>query len=700
MERPCAALALALSLAAVPLRADEGMWTFDNIPEDQLFERHGFIPDAAWLEHARLASLRFSDGGSGSFVSPDGLVLTNHHIALGQLQKMSTPERDFVKAGFFARTRSEERPCPDLEINQLVSYENVTERVLSGLPKGVAQAQVNEVRRAAVAAVEKECSEKTGLRCDVVELYQGGEYWVYRYKKYTDIRLVMTPEVEAAFFGGDPDNFVYPRFNLDFAFFRVYQDGKPVKPARFFAFEPSGPAEGELTFVTGHPGSTSRQKTMTQLAFERDVAGPLALRQLSRARKSYQDWSARGPEQARQAAGGLFGVENGLKVRTGELLGLSNPKLFARKEADEADLRARVAKTPALARELGSPWDDAAAAVKKLGQRYLRYKTYAGGYRGHSMTRYAETIVLWTGEALKPNGRRYEEYRDSALESLRFRVFSPAPVYPEMEEFLLARKLAEYLDDLGPEDPFVKALLGGRSPEAAAASALKGTAMADPAFRKSLVEGGRKAVEASQDPLVRFALRLEPFYRELRDWHQNEVESVETSAGERVARARFAAYGKTAYPDATFTLRLAVGKALGYEQGTTQVPFKTTLGGLYARSDAFDGRAPFNLPPLLAAARGRADLKAPLDFVSTNDITGGNSGSPTINRNLRLVGLIFDGNVESMANEYLYDEERGRALSVHAGGILEALKSVYGMDALAAELLAAAKDAAGAHSGH
>jgi len=448
---------LALLLTVSAARADEGMWTFDNIPEDRLFETHGFIPDAAWLEHARLASLRFNDGGSGSFVSPEGLVLTNHHVAMGQLQKMSAEGRDFVKDGFYARTRAEERPCPDLELNQLVSYEDVTARVLSALPKGAPQAQVNEARRAAVAAVEKECSDKTGSRCDVVELYQGGEYWLYRYKKYTDIRLVMAPEMQAAFFGGDPDNFVYPRYAMDFAFFRVYEDGKPAKPSRLFAFEPAGPAEGELTFVTGHPGSTSRQLTVAQLAFERDVAGPLTLKSLKRARKNLQEWSARGPEEARQAVGSLFGVENSLKVRTGELLGLSNAKLFARKEADEAGLKARVAKDPALAKELGSPWDEAAGAVKKLSERYARYKAYAGGYRGHSMARHAETVVLWTGEVLKPNGKRYEEFRDSALESLRFRVFSPAPVYPGMEEFLLARKLEEYRDELGAEDPFVKA---------------------------------------------------------------------------------------------------------------------------------------------------------------------------------------------------------------------------------------------------
>lgn len=691
---------LALILAVSPLRADEGMWTFDNVPEDLLFERHGFVPDAAWLEHARLASLRFSDGGSGSFVSPDGLVLTNHHVAIVQLQKMSTREKDYLKEGFFARVPAEERPCPDLELNQLVSYENVTDKVRAALPAGAPEAKVAEARRSALAALEKGCSEATGLRCDAVELYQGGEFWLYRYKKYTDIRLVMAPEKQAAFFGGDPDNFVYPRYSLDFAFFRVYEGGKPVKPARLFAFDPKGPSEGELTFVTGHPGSTSRQLTMAQLVFERDVAGPRGIRSLERARRAHRDWAARGPEEARQAVDSLFSIENSLKVRTGRLQGLSNGPLFARKAADEAEFRARVANDPALARELGSPWDDAAAAVKKVEGRYARLKTYAGRYRAHSMTRDAETIVLWTAEVLKPNGKRYEEFRDSALESLRFQVFSPAPAYPEMEQFLLARKLEEYRDELGAEDPFVRALLGGKTPEAAAAEALRGSRMGDPAFRKALVEGGRKAVEASKDPLVRFALRLEPFYRELRDWHQDEVESVEVSVGERLSKARFAVYGKTAYPDATFTLRLSMGRALGYEQGTTMVPFKTTLGGLYARSDSFDGRPPFDLTAMLAAARPRVDMKAPLNFVSTNDITGGNSGSPTVNQRLRLVGLVFDGNVESLSNAYLYDEERGRALSVHAGGILEALKNVYGMDALAAELLAAAKSAEADHSGH
>ncbi|MBI3297721.1 MAG: S46 family peptidase [Elusimicrobia bacterium] len=693
------ALALLFALAA-PALADEGMWTFDNVPEDQLFERHGFVPDAAWLEHARLASLRFNDGGSGSFVSPEGLVLTNHHVAMGQLQKMSKAGRDYVKDGFYARTRAEETACPDLEINQLVSYEDVSARIHEAVPSGLPPAEANERRKAATAAVEKECSDMTGSRCDVVELYAGGEYWLYRYKKYTDVRLVMAPEMQAAFFGGDPDNFVFPRYAFDFAFFRVYEGGKPVPSAKFFAFDPAGPAEGELVFVTGHPGSTSRLLTTAQLAFERDTAGPAILKTLERARKNYQEWTARGAEEARQAKGGLFGVENSLKVRTGELLGLSDAKLFAKKEADEADLRARTMKDPALAKEAGGAWDEAAAAAKKLAARYGVYRTYAGGRRAHSMTGHAETLVRWVAEVEKENGKRYKEFRDSALESLGFRVFSAAPVYPEMERFLLARKLEEYRDDLGAEDPFVKALLGGKSPEDAAAAALAGTKMGDPAFRKSLVAGGRKAVEASTDPLVAFARRIDPFYRAQRDWYEDEVESVATTAGERIAKARFAVYGKSAYPDATFTLRLAIGRALGYEQGTTQVPFKTTLGGLYARSDAFDGRYPFDLPPMLAAARGKADLKAPVDFVSTNDITGGNSGSPTISRGLRLVGLIFDGNVESMVNEYLYGEERGRALSVHAGGIVEALESVYGMGGLVKELEAAAPKTGDPHAAH
>ncbi|MBI5596782.1 MAG: S46 family peptidase [Elusimicrobia bacterium] len=695
------ALFLLAALLAAPLRADEGMWTFDNPPEDQLFERYGFVPTASWLEHARLASLRFSDGGSGSFVSPDGLALTNHHVAVGQLQKMSSPKKDFVKDGFYAKSRSEEIPCPDLEINQLVSYEDATERVMAAIPKDVPPAAANEKRKAAIAALEKDCTDKTGLRCDVVELYQGGEYWVYRYKKYTDVRLVMAPEKQAAFFGGDPDNFTYPRFDLDYAFFRVYEGGKPARPARFFPFKGAGPSEGELVFVTGHPGSTSRLLTAAQLAFERDLAMPVSLKSMRRSRAALEAWSAKGPEQARQAGNSLFGVENGLKVRSGEWEGLSEPKFFAKKEAEESDLRSRVAADPALQKAYGDAWEKMAAAVKAYGADYKRHRIYTGSrYRAHSLAPAAETIVRWVAEAEKPNGDRYAEFRDSALESLRWRLFSPAPTYPEMEEFLLADRLREYVEELGADDPFVKALLDGKTAEEAAAAAVRGTKMGAPAFRKALVEGGRKAVAASDDPLIAFARRADPFYRQMRDWYEDDIESVETEASERIARARFAVYGKSTYPDATFTLRLAFGKAAGYEQGKTLVPYKTVFSGLFARSDSFDGKAPFDLPPLAAASRGKVDMKAPLNFVSSNDITGGNSGSPVIDKDLRLVGLIFDGNVESFPNEYLYSEERGRAVSVHAGGILESLRSIYPMPALLKELESAAADAAGDHSMH
>ena len=695
------ALFLLATLLAAPLRADEGMWTFDNPPEDQLFERYGFVPTASWLEHARLASLRFNDGGSGSFVSPQGLVLTNHHVARGQLQKMSSSKKDYAKDGYYAKSRAEEIPCPDLEINQLVSYENATDRVLSAVPKGVPPAQANDARRAAVAALEKECSEGTGLRCDMVELYQGGEYWLYRYKKFTDVRLVMAPEEQAAFFGGDPDNFTYPRFDLDFAFFRVYEGGQPYKPARFFAFKGAGPAEGDLVFVTGHPGSTSRQLSAAQLAYERDLGMPLSIKSMQRSHAALTAWAAKGAEQARQAANSIFGVENGLKVRTGEWEGLSDARLFAKKEAAEADLRARVAADAALKAAYGDAWDKLAGATKAFSERVLRYRAYTGSrYRAHSLTSKAETLVRWAGEAEKPNGKRYEEFRDSALESLRWRLFSPAPTYPEMEEFLLAASLKGYLEDLGPEDPFVKAALDGKTPEEAAAAAVRGTKLGDPAVCKALYEGGRKAVESSTDPLIAFARRLDPSYRRMRDWYQDEIESVATDATERIAKARFAAYGKSTYPDATFTLRLSFGKAAGYEQGKTQVPYKTVFGGLYARSDSFDNKPPFQLPPVEAAARSRVDMKAPLNFVSSNDITGGNSGSPVIDKDLRLVGLIFDGNVESFTNEYLYSEERGRAVSVHAGGILESLRRIYAMKPLAKELEAAVGDAAGDHSMH
>ncbi|MCX5789042.1 MAG: S46 family peptidase [Elusimicrobia bacterium] len=678
-------LMAAAAFLALGARADEGMWTLDNLPVKQLEERYGFKPTADWVEHVRLASVRFNDGGSGGFVSPNGLVITNHHVALGQLQKVSTREKDFVKDGFYARDASEEMKCPDLELNVLQSIENVTERVVKAVDQAKPESVQNEQRKGEMSRIEKESTDKTGLRSDVVELYQGGEYWLYRYKKYTDIRLVMAPEQQTAFYGGDPDNFTYPRFDIDMAFFRVYENGKPVRPTHYFKWSSAGAKDGELTFVSGHPGKTDRLDTAAQLEFQRDESMPFMLRMYSGRVKALKAYAAKSPEQERRAKDRVFSFENAVKAFTGEIEGLRDAKLMAKKAEEEKDLRDRVAAVKALSEKYGGAWDRIAAAT---AQFKTRYKAVFARQRlaGTKLPELANTIVRCVAEVNKPNDKRYEEFRDSALESLNLRLFSPAPIFPDLEEAAFADALAFAQREVGPDDPWVKAALEGRTPEAEAAELIRGTKLADAQVRKALVQGGVKAVEASTDPLIVWARKLDPDYRELRKWFEDNIQPVEAFDGKKIAAARFAVYGKGAYPDATFTLRLSYGKVAGYESGTTRVPYKTTFFGLFARADSFDGRPPYNIMPRVLDARPKLDLSTPLDFVTTNDIVGGNSGSPVLNRDAEYVGLIFDGNIESLAGRYLYSEEQSRAVAVHSRGILEALRKIYGMQALADEL--------------
>ena len=677
-------LALAICLAPA-LKADEGMWTLDNLPLKNLAERYSFSPAPEWLEKVRLASVRFNDGGSGAFVSRGGLVITNHHVALGQLQKMSSEKKDYVKDGFFARRPAEEQSCPDLELNVLVSTQDVTARVLAAIDPKASDAAQNIQRKAEISRIEKESFDKTKLRSDVVELYNGGQYQLYRYKKYTDVRLVMAAEVQAAFFGGDHDNFVFPRHDLDMAFFRVYEDGKPVAPPAYFRWSENGAKDGELVFVSGHPGSTDRLLTLRQLEFKRDQELPTRLEKYARRHAALKEYAARGPEQARRARNRLFGLENGAKAVTGGLAGLRDPKLMAAKKSDEDALRAAVAAKPELAFAAQS-WDRLAAVQDKVVARFkdLQYR----GAGDSKLAGIAQRLVLYAEETAKPNDKRYEEFRDSNLDSLRFQLFSPAPVYLDMEEVLLALDLKESLDQLGSEHPYMKAALGGKAPQARAPELIAGTGLADPELRRKLAAGGRKAVAASTDPLIVWARGLDGLYRDLRKWSEDEVESVEALEGNRLAKARFAVLGTSTYPDATFTLRLSYGKVAGYEEGTTRVPHKTTFHGLYDRAAAFDNQPPFDLSPLEAARKGDLDLATPLDFVTTNDIIGGNSGSPIFNRQGEYVGLIFDGNIPSLVGRFSYSDERSRAVAVHSAGILEALRKIYRMYTLADELTA------------
>jgi hypothetical protein len=666
--------------------AEEGMWTLDNPPLKLLQERYGFTPTAEWLEHVHLSSVRFNDGGSGSFVSPRGLVLTNHHVALGQLQKVSTPQKDYVKDGFYARTAAEELKCPDLELNVLVSMEDVTARVQGAVKKGMSEEEALKARKAESAKIEKESLDATGLRSDVVSLYSGGEYWLYRYKKYTDIRLVFAPEQQIAFFGGDPDNFTYPRHDLDMALFRVYENGKPVESAHHLKWRAQGASDGELVFVSGHPGSTDRLTTMAGLETLRDHVLPATLKTLKRRLGVLKQYAELGPEQRRQATRMIFGIENSLKAFTGEYNGLLDKTLIAKKQNDESEFRARVAANPEWAKAYGPAWDAVAGAEKKFQEKVKPYRFRSLRRRGSQMAELALQIVQYVMEVKKPDGERLDDFHDSQLESLRFRLFSPAPFYPEMEKVLLANSLQESLDELGAEDPFVKAALAGRSPAEVAKEIIAGSKLADPVLRKSLAEGGEAAVQASTDPLIVFARRIEPAVREMRKWYEDNIESVETTAGEKTGKARFAVYGKSAYPDATFTLRLTYGSVKGYPMNGTQAPPQTTFYGLYDRAYSFGLKGPYELPARYLERKNALDLTTPLDFVSTCDIIGGNSGSPVINRNAELVGLIFDGNIESLVGAYVYDDATNRAVAVHSAAMIEVLRKLYDAGALADEL--------------
>ena len=672
------------SISFQPLTADEGMWTFDNPPTKLLQDRYGFTPTQEWLDHVRLSSIRFNDGGSGSFVSPHGLALTNHHVALGQLQKVSTPQKDYAKDGFLAHSEAEEMKCPDLELNVLESMENVTARVLAVVKPGMSDKDALDARKAEIAKIEKESQDATGLRSDVIPLYQGGEYWLYRYKKYTDVRLVFAPEQQTAFFGGDPDNFTYPRYDIDMALFRAYENGKPAETPQYLKWDSKGPADGDLVFVSGNPGSTSRLDTVAQLEFARDYAFPVTLQILNQRLAVLQKYSAQGSEQARQALNMIFGLQNSLKALTGEYDGLRDKALMAKKQKEEADFRARVDANSEWRQEYGSAWNEIEGAETKFQSRNKQARFR--GIGGSRMWSNALMIVQYVAEVQKPDGQRLDGFHDSELESLKFRLLSPAPVYPQMEEVLLADSLARSARELGPDDPFVKAALGGRSADDVAHDLVAGTKIGDAAFRKALVEGGTAAVAASTDPMVVVARNVDPSVREIRKWVEDNVDSVETKAGEQIGKARFAVYGKSTYPDATFTLRLSYGTVKGYPMNGTKAPPLTTLYGLYDRSLSFSKKPPFDLAPVYWERKDQLDLSTPVNFVSTNDIIGGNSGSPVINREGEIVGLIFDGNIESLVGDYVYDESSNRAVAVDTAVMSEVMRKLYDAGSVADEL--------------
>lgn len=674
-------LLLALALAIPAARADEGMWTYNNFPKQLVKQRYKFDVTDAWLDHVRLSSVRFNNGGSGSFVSATGLVMTNHHVGADCIHKLGMKDKDLIKTGFYARGAAEEIKCPDLELNVLVNIEDVTKDVQSVSKAGMDDAAINKAQKEKMSQLEKACADKTHQRCDVVTLYHGGLYNMYTYKKYTDVRLVFAPEFQIAFFGGDPDNFEYPRYDLDVAYFRVYENGAALAPENYLKWSANGARDNELVFVSGNPGGTSRLDTLSELQFDRDVYFPFALERLGLLRRVLEDYGKKGVEEARQAETRLFGVMNSLKAINGREAGLKDPKLMAKKEAEEAKLKKELAKDPAYAKV----WDNIAAANDAFKPKFKRYMLTEGTNAGSQLFGIAGDIVRLVVEKEKPNGERLREYRESNLPSLELRLFSPAPIYDGLEEASMSASLEWIQKELGANDPYVQKLLGGKTPPARAHELVAGTKLKDPAVRKSLA-ANRKAVETSTDPMIVLARALDPDRRALRKMHDDTYEAAIKHNHEVLARGQFAAQGTSNYPDATFTLRLSFGKVAGYQQEGKKIPPMTTIAGLFERSAKANDKAPWDLPQRWVDAKAKLDGKVPLDFVTTNDIIGGNSGSPVINAKGEVVGLIFDGNIQSLVGDFVYDEAQNRAVAVHSSALIEALRKVYDAGPLADEI--------------
>ena len=682
-------------LSATVALADEGMWLYNAPPKDAINAKYGFELTQQWLDHVRLSSVRFNNGGSGSFVSPDGLTFTNHHVGAECVQQLSTGGHDYIKTGFYAKTQAEEAKCPNLELNQLVGIEDVTEKINAGVKPGMSAADAGQAQRAAMSDVEKNCSTSTGLRCDVAIFYSGQVYNLYKYKKYTDVRLVFAPEFDIAFFGGDPDNFTYPRYDLDITFFRVYEGGKPAQLDNYLKWSSTGVNDGDLIFVSGHPGNTGRLLTLAQLEFLRDVQYPAALKYYARRIEVLQNFGKESEENARIAQEDIFGLQNSQKAITGYEAGLRDKSIMDQKAADEAKLRTSF-KANSKTAGAPDPWNEIVQAIKVNHSIYGNL-TYLERLRGFPrLPLLARTLVRAAAEKPKSNPDRFREFRDSALPSLEQQLFSTEPIYKNLETVLLTDALTEMRQSLGNDNSDVQKVLQGKTPAEAAKQLIMNTKLDDVAVRKQLYEGGQQAIDASPDPLIKVMRALDPDARAARKEYEDKVESVVRRDGATIAKARFAQSGFTQPPDATFTLRLSYGQVKGYEENGKAIPFDTNMGGAYEHAAEHSNQPPYNLPESWMKSKSTLNLKTSLNFVSTADIIGGNSGSPTVNKNGEVVGIIFDGNIQSLAWNFAYSDKQARAVSVDSRGIQEALRKIYGAAALADELMGSKATAASA----
>ena len=671
-----AALLAAVALPLSSAHADEGMWTFDAFPAAKMQADYGWAPDQAWLDKVRSASVRLTGGCSASFVSSDGLILTNHHCVADCLQNLSTAKNDLIAHGFTAATRDKERLCPGQQAEVVTAIADVTPQVKAAIGDLTGDAAV-KARDAKIAEIEKAgCADTTTTRCQVVKLYGGGEYKLYTYRKYSDVRIVWAPEFQAAFFGGDPDNFNFPRYDLDASFLRAYENGKPVSTPQHLQFNPRAPIDGEATFVVGNPGSTQRLFTMDQLALQRELALPITVTTFSELRGRLIGAMESSPVKQREGSETLFSYENALKVYIGRVKALNDPA-FVKTLADaEAELRTKSAGDPAI----GDPWADIAKADAAYRNIYLanRFMTPRG-----DLYTYAQELVRAADERTKPNGDRLPGYTDSALPLLEKQVLDAHPIYPWLDQLMLEWSLSKGREYLGADDPDTKLLLGKESPEALAARLVTGTKLADPAYRKALWTGGKAAIDASKDPMIVYARKLDARQRQLQQAYNEQYDAPATAAQAKLAAARFKAYGNLVYPDATFTLRISYGKVQGWVERGQQVPTHTMFAGAFDRAT---GAQPFKLANAFVVNKAKIDKDVVLNFVTTNDIIGGNSGSPVIDRNGTVIGAAFDGNIHSLGGNYGYDPVLNRTVVVSMAAVQEALEHIYPAPALLAEL--------------
>jgi hypothetical protein len=683
--RRLALAAVALTLAAFSAQADEGMWTFDHFPTQAVKKAYDFAADQAWLDHARLSSLRLAGGCSASFVSAHGLVQTNHHCAHSCIEQLSTAQKDFIASGYLASKPEDEIKCPEIEVNQLVAISDVTARIASAT-SGKSDAGFAQALKAEKAAIAKECSgDDANLRCDVVELYQGGVYDLYKYRRYQDVRLVFAPEMDIAFFGGDPDNFEFPRYDLDVSYVRVYQDDKPLDTsANFFPYAKTEPEAGDLVFTVGHPGHTDRQDTVAELTYQRDVAIPRFLIYGSELRGMLTQFSAESAEHARIANGLLFGIENALKARKGHFRALVDSQIIPNHIKGEAELGKKVASDPKLKKAYDGAITDIAKVMADFRAKSDRYVFTEQGYGFRAdLYSFARGLVRHAEESRKPNAERLAEYTDSAFPALKQRLLSTAPVYPELDKATLTFTLTKLRENLGADDAFVKKVFGNKSPKQLAEELIDGTKLADLDKRRALLDADPATIAADPDPMLVFFRLIDPDLRAVRKDYEDSVDAPLQKAHAEIAKARFKAEGTSVYPDATFTLRVSYGSIKGYDQASGHIDPLTRIGGAFTRAT---GSAPFALPASWLAAKDKLDLDKVFDIASTNDIIGGNSGSPLINKKGEVVGLIFDGNIQSLGGDFGYDGSTNRAVSVSTGALKEALDKVYHADRIVKEL--------------